>query len=1204
MELLSYLCDDRLEDTSQFHEDAVVTEVGTKLNFITPWCSNTIAILNKCGTYNIQRIERSYRYLPEYVAHKFDEMVETIYHEPLESFGKTTPRESVQHISLDSLAEFSEQHGLGFDETDLNYYRELFETAGRAPTDVELYDLAQSNSEHSRHWLFNGTLTVQREDGTLEPVSETLFKTVKSTLPKHGTNSVVAFCDNASAIMKGGFLGPLRSDSGPYSNSHKLPTFTAETHNFPTGVAPFPGAATGVGGRIRDTLAIGRGAEMIAGTAGYCVGSDERARNILIEASNGASDYGNKIGEPIIQGFCRSFGLNVGPHERVEWVKPIMFSGGLGEVQKDAAFKREPQVGYHVVRLGGPAYRIGLNGGSASSRGQDNKNAEQDLSAVQRGDPQMENRVMRVVRAGTHLIESIHDQGAGGMANVTKEIVASSSSVKTGAIIDLGAVVSGDPSLSARELWVAEYQEQMTMLVKPENLEELLEIATRENVPLVSVGQIDSSGQIKVLDTDGSQVVDLDLDLVLGEIPQKGYTLIANTPVNLPLELPVEPDFESLLMQVLSEPGVGSKRFLVNKVDRSVTGRIAQQQCVGPYQTPLANVAVVSDSIVDTKPTGTVTAIGERPIISLVSAEAMARMSVAEMLTNIVWAKISKLEDIKCSGNWMWPAKTAEKKYHLYQAVNAVSDVMKKIGISIDGGKDSLSMSAKVNGETVDAPETLVVSGYVTTGNHHIGMKVTPDFKKPGNAIVFIGSSQTRLGGSVLATSVLKQVGDSCPDLDNMEVDTLTRTFKLIQSLHRKEFDSLISIYAGHDRSDGGLITTLVEMAIAGGHGFQIFPDMANGALETMFNEEWGVVLELNSKFAEYLINSEDEDCPSVKWGVRPVMLGFVTEQRRCIVDGIMNIPLNDLWQAWERPSFDLERDQTAISCVEQEFEGLFKQNKFLHVAPVDWEWESVERPTCSDQRPRIGIVREEGSNGDQEMSAAFWLAGFDIVDLPMNDLLASPSDEPNPLMKLAGLVFVGGFSYSDVFGAAKGWAAVIKSNPKLQRWFQEFYESETKFSLGVCNGCQLMAELGWLGDVQMKENLSGRFESRFSNVIIEPDHRTMMLKGLEHCRLGVWIAHGEGRFDGNLTNCPIRYVDDGGRFTETYPYNPAGSPDGVAALSSPNGLHLAMMPHPERSIKLWQWPWYNPNDKLIQGHEDSPWIQMFRNAYKFALGL
>ena len=1231
-------------DRSFLDGAGLVLEVGPRMNFTTAWATNAVAVCQACGLSAVRRIERSRRFAVRstrpltdeeqraFLGLVHDRMTECHYPAPLDTFATGLVPEPVFTVPVlqegrAALERINREMGLAFDDWDLDYYTELFATRiGRDPTNVECFDIAQSNSEHSRHWFFRGRLVI---DGQEMP--RHLIALVRDTLEQHPNNSTIAFRDNSSAIRgysvqtivpeRPGRPCPVGAVTADYDI-----IFTAETHNFPSGVAPFPGAETGTGGRIRDVHATGRGALVVAGTAAYCVGNlripgyelpweDATFRypanlasplEIEIEASNGASDYGNKFGEPVIQGYTRAFGARLPGGERREWIKPIMFSGGIGQMDAHHAEKGEPEDGMLVVKLGGPAYRIGMGGGAASSMVQGENVAELDFNAVQRGDAEMEQKVNRVIRACVELgdanpIVSIHDQGAGGDCNVLKEIVH-----PRGARIEVRAIPVGDETLSVLEIWGAEYQEQDALLIRPEHQGVFRDLCEREHVTAAFVGRITGTGRIVLHDgRDDSTPVDLSLDDVLGDMPQKTFAFERVRPQLEPLVLPEDLTVRAALDRVFRLVSVGSKRFLTTKVDRSVTGLLARQQCAGPLQLTVADVGVIAQSHFGI--TGAATAIGEQPIKGLIDPEAMARMTVGEALTNLVWARISALGDVKCSANWMWAAKLPGEGAALYDAAVAMHDIMVELGIAVDGGKDSLSMAARAPGadggdETVKAPGALVISAYATCPD--ITKTVTPDLKAPGASTLLyidLGGGRYRLGGSALA-QVYGQIGDTTPDVDDPAL--LARVFEAVQELINRRL-----VLAGHDRSDGGLVTTLAEMAFAGDCGFDVAID--RGAVDTvhaMFAEELGLVLEVaddSATEAHAVLESF-----AVPW----VAIGrTVPEKHLRITAGdtmVVDEDMCDLRDLWEETSFQLDRRQANAACVEEEQTGLAARKAPPYSTPFTPEL-SAPAILESTKKPKVAILREEGSNGDREMTSAFFAAGFEPWDVVMSDLRAGRIT----LERFRGVVFVGGFSFADVLDSAKGWAGVIRFNDDLVRQFAKFSERPDTFSLGVCNGCQLSALLGWVpwrgipGEEQPRfiHNASGRFESRFATVRIERSP-AMMLAGMEGAVLGVWSAHGEGR--AHFPNAamldraverrlaPIRFVDDEGVSTERYPFNPNGSPRGIAGLCSPDGRHLAMMPHPERTVFTWQWGWMP--QEWQRTFEVSPWLRMFQNARRW----
>ena len=1224
----------------------LILETGPRMNFTTAWSTNAVSVCHACGLKKITRIERSRRYRLNlaqnasltkdqeraFLSLVHDRMTECPYPKPLETFETGVKPEPVRIIPLmeqgrPALEKLNREMGLGLDDWDLDYYTNLFvKDIKRNPTNVECFDLSQSNSEHSRHWFFRGKLIVGGKE-----VDGNLMKIVKATYDANPNNSVIAFSDNSSAITGYdittiipetiGKPSPFRQTKRKY---HVI--LTAETHNFPSGVAPFPGAETGTGGRIRDVQATGTGGLVVAGTAAYCVGNLRipgyelpwedasyaypnnlaSPLQIEVEASNGASDYGNKFGEPLIQGFTRSFGLRLPDGERREWLKPIMFSAGVGQMDARHTEKTEAQKGMLVVKVGGPAYRIGMGGGAASSMIQGENVAELDFNAVQRGDAEMEQKMNRVIRACVELgeknpIQSIHDQGAGGNCNVVKEIVH-----PAGAKIEIRKIIVGDATLSVLEIWGAEYQEQNALLLKAEDEGLFRSLCEREKIPVAIIGTITGNGYIVLYDeTDKSTPENLELAKVLGDMPQKVFTLDRKKTVLKPLELPKDLTVRKALDRVLRLVSVGSKRFLTNKVDRSVTGLIARQQCCGPLQLTVSDVAVIAQTHFGL--TGAAISIGEQPVKELIDPAAMARMSVGEALTNIVWAKVSGLGDIRCSANWMWAPKLPGEGSRLYDAAIAMRDVMIELGMAVDGGKDSLSMAAKVTNpdgthETVKSPGTLVISAYVTCPD--ITKTITPDIKAPGKSkllFVDLGNGQNRLGGSALA-QVFGQVGDKSPDLDDPQL--FARTFNAVQQLVSDEL-----ILSGHDRSDGGLATTLLEMAFAGNCGIEIDLGKQNDTIASLFSEELGLVM-------EYLPSEEAKIFSILDQATVPYqVIGNTTPDKRIIISvrtpnsEIRNV-LSDytslLRDIWEATSYQLDLLQRNPDNVEDERKNIYDRKGPSFVVPFIPK-QTTDDLLCRATKPKVAIIREEGSNGDREMVSAFFMAGFEPWDVTVTDLLEGRIR----LDQFRGIVFVGGFSYADVLDSAKGWAASIRFNKKVWDQFEKFYHRPDTFSLGVCNGCQLMALLGWvpwrgIGDElqpRFIHNKSGRFESRFSTVKILKSP-SIMLSGMENAVLGIWVAHGEGLAyfpDKKMFKeceyglAPIRYVDDDSKITQTYPFNPNGSPTGIAGLCSPDGRHLAMMPHPERVVLNWQWGWMP--EEMKKSLEASPWLRMFQNA-------
>lgn len=1208
-----------------------VVEVGPRMNFATAYSTNLVSICHACGLKKVIRIERSRRYYipPEVDKERFirehhDRMTECVYEKPIESFESGIIPEPVFEVPLieKGLRAFDKIPGLAMDEWDRTFYYDYFvKEEKRNPTIVEIRDLDNANSEHSRHGYFKG---IQIINGL--PMKESLLEMVKSTLIANPSNSVIAFKDNSSGIK--GYecltIMPERLGSpSPFKEKkvyyHLI--FTAETHNFPTGIAPFPGAETGTGGRIRDIHATGRGGLVIAGTTGYCVANllipgyelpweDKSSRypsnlasplEIEIKASDGASDYGNKFGEPVILGFTRSFDQRLPRGERWAWIKPIMFTGGIGQIDDRHIEKLEPKKGMIIIQVGGPAYGIGISGGSASSRLQGENIEELDFNAVQRGDAEMEQKLNRVVRACIEMgddnpIISIHDQGAGGPANVLKELVD-----KAGGRIEIRRIKLGDPTLSVLKIWIAEYQERCGFLISKERIEEFKSICEREKVNCEILGEVTGDGRFILHDEkDDSTPVNLDLSKVFGNLPRKIFRDERIDPKLNTLILPNRLSIKEALFWVLRNLSVGSKRFLTNKVDRSVTGLVARQQCCGPLQLTVGDVAVIAQSHFGL--TGSATSIGEQPIKMLINPKAGARMAVGEALTNIVWARISRFEDIKCSANWMWAPKLPVEGAFLYDAVCAMRDIMISLGIAVDGGKDSLSMATKVGEEIVKSPRELVISAYATMPD--ITKVVTPDIKSPGRSYIIyidLSNGHARLGGSALA-HVYGQIGDESPDVECPEI--IKNSFYAIQTLIQEDL-----ILSGHDISDGGLITALLEMAFSGNCGLSIEMEGSWSPIERFFAEELGLLVECNNEDLDRVLGIiQSFNLPA------EIIAKTIPEKEikvRYNKDLILKEDMRVLREWWEESSYQIERLQMNYICAEQERKNIFDRKGPRYIVSFKPQ-PTPEILIKMDNKPEVAILREEGSNGDREMASAFYQAGFKPWDITMTDLLNGRIT----LDRFRGLVAVGGFSYADVPESAKGWASVIRFNDKVKKMFDEFYNRPDTFSLGVCNGCQLFALLGWIpwpGIPDEKQprfirNLSGRFESRWVTVKIL-ESPAVMFRGMADSILGIWVAHGEGRLyfpdetfldeiiDKKLVT--LVYVDDEGRMDnkvpESYPFNPNGSPFGITGICNPDGRHLAMMPHPERAFLKWQWAWM-PKD-LNNRLKASPWIKMFQNA-------
>ncbi|MFA5051234.1 MAG: phosphoribosylformylglycinamidine synthase [Patescibacteria group bacterium] len=1198
-------------------------EIGPRLNVETPFSTNAVAICHAMGLKKVVRIEQSRLYKSDsntqekILAEHLDKMTQAVYpFGGLTNFELDVKPAEVQIIPVlergeEAIRQANKQLGLGMDEWDIGYYTKLFQKYGRNPTDVELFQIGNANSEHSRHWYFKGKQVIDGEE-----MPECLFDIIQAPLRAISSDqnvSVLAFNDNVGALQ--GFKVPVFVPANPGSpSSFKIvqrilhPTATAETHNHPTMWSPYAGAATKIGGRIRDTTAGGQGSLIGFGTAGYCVGnlfipgykiagevvggepSNTYATplRILIEGSNGDFDYGNQFGEPTIGGFTRTF-CQIVSGERREFRKPVFYGGGIGHIDGAHIKKQTPEKGMLIVAIGGPAYAIGVGGGAASSMMQGQQDASLDFNSVQRGNGEMGNKAVRVIRACVEMgdknpIKSHHDQGAGGPSNVLSELME-----MIGGKIDIRKIVLGDKTMSVLVIWSAEYQERYGLLITADDLDLFRSICIRERVNCEVLGEITGDGYITVIDSENNTTpVHLDLHDILGKLPQKTFKSehlprIFDSP-KLPKDLTLEKAIEITLQQL----SVGSKGFLVHKVDRSVGGLVAQQQCCGPSQVPIGNVQVLADSYFGL--TGVASALGEQPLKMLIDPKAGARMSVGEMLTNLMSAGGIDLPKIRCRANWMWPAKLPGEGALLYDAVESMRDAMIAFWIACDGGKDSLSMAAMIGNELVKAPGELVIKGYASMPD--ITKVLTPDIKAPGESylgLIDLGLGKNRLGGSALLQA-LNQLGNETPDCDP---ELLKATWKAKQILH--DCKTILSL---HDRSDGGLAAAVIEMCLGGNCGLA---DSSGFDLVPFFAEELGVVI-------EYLPRDEDmirrvlekEKAPDLK------RLDRTSAHRSPYVFGI---DLSTLRQWWEATSHQLEKLQTKNGVADEEFASY--QNIHKPVYQLGFTPSTIIIKD-GDFRPKVAVVREEGTNGDYEMAAALLTAGLDPWTVHMSDLLSGRIS----LDQFQGLVAPGGFSFMDVFDSAKGWAGAIKFNPILREMFDRFYNREDTFTLGVCNGCQLFALLGWVPWKGLDEkiqprfirNRSERFESRWSQVKIQSSP-SILLAGMEGSTLGVRIAHGEGRLyfpDSQILEvvreknlAPLVYVDSENEPTEKYPFNPNGSVSGIAALCSPDGRHLAMMPHPERAFAPWQWHYWPREWSDVKV---SPWLQLFQNARKWCL--
>ena len=1174
--------------------------VGPRKEMITPWSTNAVEITQNMGIEGIRRIEEFFRVDGEDAP--YDPMLQNLYHH-LDQQLFSIDREPDPVIQVEDIAAYNREEGLALSPDEIEYLEGVSARIGRPLSDSEVFGFSQVNSEHCRHKIFNGTFVIDGEEK-----DSSLFQLIKRTTRTHPNRIVSAYKDNCS-FARGPvieqFAPPVqdRSDFFRVSDIETVLSLKAETHNFPTTVEPFNGASTGTGGEIRDRIAGGRAAIPMAGTAVYMTSYPrmEGPRNweqamperpwlyqtpleILIKASNGASDFGNKFGQPLICGSLLTF-----EHEeagsKYGYDKVIMLAGGIGYGSKVHVEKGVPEKGDVVVLLGGDNYRIGMGGGAVSSVDTGEYENVIELNAVQRANPEMQKRVYNAIRAlaesEINSIISIHDHGAGGHLNCLSELVQ-----ETGGTIYLNRLPVGDPTLSAREIIGNESQERMGLVLKPGDVDELVRIARRERAPVYIIGTITGDHRFVFLDENsGEKPMDLELADMFGKPPR---TVMADRTMAREYA-PVPHDASRLpryLEDVLQLEGVACKDWLTNKVDRSVTGKIAKQQCAGPLQLPLNNLGAVALDYRGEK--GYATAIGHAPVAGLVDAAAGSILSIAEALTNLIWAPMpEQIRSVSLSANWMWPCKNEGEDARLYRAALAASDFAVALGINIPTGKDSLSMTQKYEKEVVYAPGTVIISaaGEVTDIHRIVEPVLVPD---PESRIIYLDLSGDthRLGGSSLA-QVLNRLGSEAPTVK--DPGYFVKAFNLVQSLIGDE-----KIVAGHDISAGGLITALMEMCFSNTAGGMEVDITGTGSetIPLLFSENPGILIQVREYHAICgLLEKEGIRYHVIARPIGERELQLLTRERTVV------LPIDHYRDLWFSTSYLLDRKQSGETLAKERYKSYRNHSLDLSVGSFKGTFESlgVDPGRRRESGARAAIIREKGVNGDREMAYALYLSGFDVKDVHMTDLISGRET----LEAIQMIVFVGGFSNSDVLGSAKGWAGAFRYNEKARIALEKFYAREDTLSLGICNGCQLMTELelvvtGHQDPPRMLHNTSGKFESHFLSVDI-PENRSVMFGSLAGMTLGVWVAHGEGRF--RLPQDKSDYHITATYSHHTYPANPNGSDHDVAAICSPDGRHLAMMPHLERSFLPWQCAWY-PEDR--RKDEATPWLEAFVNARKW----
>jgi len=1172
--------------------------VGPRKEMITPWSTNAVEITQNMGISGIFRIEEFFPADSE--SPKYDPMLQAFY----KNIGQevfTIKHDPEPIIYIENISDYNTKEGLALSEDEIQYLEGVSEKMGRKLTDSEVFGFSQVNSEHCRHKIFNGNFII---DGVEKP--STLFQLIKKTTATNPNTIISAYKDNCSFTKgpKSEQFAPATQDKPDFFEVTDIDTvlsLKAETHNFPTTVEPFNGAATGTGGEIRDRIAGGKGSYPIAGTAVYMTSysrseggrSWEEAteprpwlyqtpEQILVKASNGASDFGNKFGQPLINGSLLTF-EHFENFKKYGYDKVIMLAGGIGFGRLEDSLKDTPEKGDKVVLLGGDNYRIGMGGGAVSSVDTGEFESHIELNAVQRANPEMQKRAYNTIRAlaesGKNPIVSIHDHGAGGHLNCLSELVE-----ETGGKIYIDELPIGDPTLSDKEIVGNESQERMGFVTKEKDLELIKHIADRERTPMYTIGEATGDQKFTFENRKtGNKPIDWELEYMFGKPPKT--ILEDKTSDEKFSEITYEKEKVSeYIEKVLQLESVACKDWLTNKVDRSVTGKVAKQQCAGELQLPLNNLGVVTVSQQGIE--GIASSIGHAPVSALVNAASGSVLSIAEALTNIIWAPLThKIKGGSLSANWMWPAKNPGENARLYEAVEAASDFACTIGVNIPTGKDSLSMTQKYKDDVVYSPGTVIISasGEVSDIRKIVEPVLVNDSSKP---LYFIDLSKMHrvLGGSSFA-QIVNKLGQEAPTVT--DAGYFVNAFNTIQ-----EAIDNGQIAAGHDISSGGLITTLLEMCFAqnkGGIDVDLSGIGEQDIVKVLFSENPGIVVQANNAAAfEKTLGDA---------GVVFVKIGTPSDERVIKVTNfsdIIEFEIDNLRDKWFRPSYLLDRKQSGEKLALERFNNYKKHELKFNFNSFEGTYKSlgVDPKRRKPSGIRAAIIREKGVNGDREMAWSMYLAGMDVKDVHMTDLISGRET----LEDINMIVFVGGFSNSDVLGSAKGWAGAFKYNEKARIALENFYKREDTLSLGICNGCQLMVELnlvypGKPDMAKMLHNDSHKFESCFVNVDIA-ENETVMLKSLSGQRLGVWVAHGEGKFHMPLKeseyNIPVKYSYSG------YPGNPNGSAFNTAAISSNDGRHIAMMPHLERAIYPWQWGTY-PSDR--KADEITPWVEAFVNA-------
>jgi len=1168
--------------------------VGPRKEMLTPWSTNAVEITQNMGISGIIRIEEYIQV--ENKDARFDPMLQHLYNN-LDQEIFTTDRLPKPIVNIEDIETYNIQEGLALSSEEIEYLKSVAKTLGRPLTDSEVFGFSQVNSEHCRHKIFNGTFIIDGEEKELS-----LFKLIKKTTATNPNKIVSAYKDNCS-FAEGPVIehfAPKTQDKADFFEIKEIKTvlsLKAETHNFPTTVEPFNGAATGTGGEIRDRIAGGKGAFPIAGTAVYMTAyprtedsreweqaTEERPwlyqtpEEILIKASNGASDFGNKFGQPLINGSLLTF-EHFENNKKFAYDKVIMQAGGIGFGKKEDSLKDVPVPGEKVVLLGGDNYRIGMGGGAVSSVATGEYKNSIELNAVQRANPEMQKRVYNAIRGLAESVEnpivSIHDHGAGGHLNCLSELVE-----ETGGKIIIDNLPVGDPTLSLKEIVGNESQERMGLVIKEEHVETLKKIAERERAPIYVIGETtDDKMFVFEKESTGEKPINWKLEHMFGNPPKTIMQDKTSNPDYAEITYSSE-KIQEYVENVLQLENVACKDWLTNKVDRSVTGRIAKQQCAGKLQLPLNNLGAITLDYQGKS--GLATSLGHAPAAGLINAANGSILSIAEALTNIIWAPMTdKMRSISLSANWMWPCKNEGEDARIYEGVQAASDFACALGINIPTGKDSCSMTQKYKDDVVYSPGTVIISA---SGEVSDVKKIVEPVLVQDKPVYYIDFSKApkELGGSAFS-QIVNKLGTKTPTVTDAEY--FVNAFNTFQELIENGL-----IASGHDIGGGGLITTLLEMCFSDNEsGLNLDLSKLNEAdtIKLLFAENPGIVFQAVAE-AEKILTANKIDF---------VKIGTPTKESKVTIRNnaeVLDFDVKSLRDLWFKTSYLLDRKQSGEKLALERFKN-YKNNELqFNFGNFDGKFSTlgIDPKHKAKSNVKAAIIREKGVNGDREMAYSMYLAGMEVKDIHMTDLISGRED----LSDVNMIVFVGGFSNSDVLGSAKGWAGAFKYNEKARLALENFYKRDNTLSLGICNGCQLMVELGLLDQGKadkpsMLHNESHKFESEFLSVTIQPNN-SVMLKNMTGKQLGVWVAHGEGKFSlpsGEKSyNIPVKYSRHG------YPGNPNGSEFDTAGLCSVDGRHFAMMPHLERAIFPWQWPYYPANRK---NDEVSPWIEAFVNA-------